>query len=642
MLNRSMFFLFTLTLIIPALGQSDFFLDTVLLTDHSVSLIEFSTSGGVAVTDDGQVFIISLEDEVTEVTEVFQPFNPSSFTALLMIRENMFFAASSSGQLFKYENGQVEQWDESYGFAASRVNSIGRVNHSFSGKVVIGTDLGLYTFSTDFTNVSLTDYYDGYNVDVFTDGPRCSLFDINKDTYCSNIPEHSLVVSGPTFTVETGYITHEEYSMEDSIHDATSIKRPGLSNSYYFSVITATNHGLRGKRLSECTNPNVITWIENDTVYDLEYYSTISGFSNLPEILFVASATGGYFFNDPSSNFYEMELDTIPELTEHSVSSISSVDCENSIWFGTDSGISRYRMLTGDPEYLNPGNVEEIAHCAGEMHYVNAPSNLSFNYQWLKDGVLLNDSIKSYLNTDEYGFYQVIVSNCFLTDTLDIATIFHNEAVNNEISYNGQLSTCPDSYLILETTYAYDQTYQWYLNNNAIDGAVYHNYSPLESGSYKVEAFNCNSISDFSETLEVIIYPAETPVLDPNYAKDSYCTGDTVKILAPEMDMEITWSDYWGSEFSAYNDQTYFIFHEYDVPNYVSFLSDMGCTGTLNLPYFNVENLPFAEYSEDTIAICEANPVYIYVNASAPVRWSAGIRQVYRGSWNIHFLCGEL
>ena len=143
---------------------------------------------------------------------------------------------------------------------------------------------------------------------------------------------------------------------------------------------------------------------------------------------------------------------------------------------------------------------DDIELCEGEtlLLQVNDPIS-GLNYQWngpeefLAEGDQIEITEVEQLND---GFYEVIA----LTD---ICTTDPSEVMVNVLDLPNVEITEFESALTAESEFA--QTYQWYLNGVAIDGANEASYVAEVTGLYHVEVTSLNGCVNISSTLNVIV-----------------------------------------------------------------------------------------------------------------------------------------
>ncbi|HNQ78961.1 MAG TPA: hypothetical protein PKJ37_02465 [Acidobacteriota bacterium] len=124
-------------------------------------------------------------------------------------------------------------------------------------------------------------------------------------------------------------------------------------------------------------------------------------------------------------------------------------------------------------------------------------------YQWIINGGDIPGATAQFYNAPISGNYSVRVSNsdgCVSTSPSRSITIFPVPEPN--IS-GDHFNTCPATSIPLSTG-AFD-SYQWYLNNNQIPGAVDQMVNAGTSGSYKVQVTNQEGCMAFSSNFQVFI-----------------------------------------------------------------------------------------------------------------------------------------
>ncbi|MBK9638817.1 MAG: T9SS type A sorting domain-containing protein [Bacteroidetes bacterium] len=155
--------------------------------------------------------------------------------------------------------------------------------------------------------------------------------------------------------------------------------------------------------------------------------------------------------------------------------------------FGSDSIVTNnvIQILPGGT--VNAGS--DVTICEGDSIQLNASSS-GLNYVWLFDSTISNPfSLSTFVNpsiTNSYVLWSGGWSNCSSYDTMTVIVI---PPIIPVISNNGNT---------LQSSMA--STYQWYLNNNAINGENSQIIYPQQSGYYSVQTIDANGCSSTSDS----------------------------------------------------------------------------------------------------------------------------------------------
>jgi hypothetical protein len=147
--------------------------------------------------------------------------------------------------------------------------------------------------------------------------------------------------------------------------------------------------------------------------------------------------------------------------------------------------------------------------CAGTV--VTLTSSAATGNQWYKDGVLISGAVQQTFQPLASGSYTVVVTNAFgctgIASLPEVVTFQAMPAAT--ISEGAQLAfnNCTNSTIVLtalNATTANGNTYQWYLNGNAINvNGTSSTYNATQAGNYAVVITNngCSSTSPFTKII---------------------------------------------------------------------------------------------------------------------------------------------
>ncbi|MNQ71191.1 hypothetical protein D3C85_858530 [compost metagenome] len=121
------------------------------------------------------------------------------------------------------------------------------------------------------------------------------------------------------------------------------------------------------------------------------------------------------------------------------------------------------------------------------------------NYTWKKDGAPYGDNTRT-VKTSESGIYTVEVDfgGCIATGTIDLKSNGFNASIDVADTVALDEGETID---VTVTTDATSPSYEWYLNNNLIDGATTNSYKVAAVGNYKVkisQVSGCIATKEFS------------------------------------------------------------------------------------------------------------------------------------------------
>ena len=627
MIFKSCFFsLAIIGILFPTHGQESFSIDTTLLGGYHITQMDFSSTEGAVITDQNDVFLIRENNETVDLTDAFEAYQGSSFTSVGFINESLFLIGTTGDSLLVYDNGSVRQIGGRSGLDAHHVTSI-LVNEYGA---TVGTTTGLYTLELPFTEAGKYFEYSDFrdSVMLMPQNRATFMYSLGGDPYCGNIEGSRVINLAPTATYERGFHTLAEHVDNEKIKTALLLPAFGVWNIIfdYSHMLQGSNLGLRFYSLGWC-NPNIETLIDGISINDLQMMA-LDNTMNIPDFILTGTDEGLYYIPDPKQTD-ALEILKIDALENTIINKVGFKDvlCDESIWLATESGLVQLKVNGMDLKYTREIQLQEGLWCNGDTIYLSPMRTTNFDFQWIRNGEILSGETAAYHRAGNHGFYQLAISNCHFTDTVDVANFVYDEEVDATVTHSGSLEICDNDYVNLSGPYLQnrDQTFQWYMNGNAIEGETSGSVEITQSGRYQLQAFNCNMVSDWSDTFDFTVYATETPELKETYSHDDYiCVGDTIWLKEPTMDVSIKWDSYYSDEYEKFNDLPYFIMQE-NRPSKVTFTTEMGCSQYLNLPSWYIPSRASFQFYADTIAFCEgtwANPNYSS-NASS-VYWSDG------------------
>lgn len=183
-----------------------------------------------------------------------------------------------------------------------------------------------------------------------------------------------------------------------------------------------------------------------------------------------------------------------------------------------------------DPSFTVNGNAigNEISICGNQTIKLEAEQNPNWNYQWLRDNIVLSGESSSSIQVSIPGKYQLKTSYkdiCSKSNTSTEFTVKTGLDVNIE-EINGKNEFCTGSTTTLKSSVSgANYTYQWMLDNTLLI-ANSDKLEISESGEYQLKVTEssgqCNSTSN---KIKLIKRDLPTPVITTT--KSKICVGET-------------------------------------------------------------------------------------------------------------------
>ena len=170
--------------------------------------------------------------------------------------------------------------------------------------------------------------------------------------------------------------------------------------------------------------------------------------------------------------------------------------------------------------------------CPTEFTVLSANNAIGNQYQWLKNGNLIQNANSNYYQAQDSGNYSVEITNLYnCVDTTISIKLNKFELPMASISNNGSTSFCEGDSIILNGNINTGLTYQWYKNGDTILDATNSTLVVKTAGDYKLEIKNTNGCSDFSSATSIVVNSKVSASISTGSAT-TFCQGGNVVIYA--------------------------------------------------------------------------------------------------------------
>lgn len=283
-------------------------------------------------------------------------------------------------------------------------------------------------------------------------------------------------------------------------------------------------------------------------------------------------------------------------------------------------------------DYCKP-DTKEIVATIDISDFPGVPSNLRFNYTWFKDNIQIgaisnSTSATNNLIVTESGVYKIVTTAYDITvnPTGNTAGLRISEAEANlkfhikpDVSISNTNTVCLNTSPVLNTAIlnltdlnlVIDViTFQWYLNNNPINGAITDTYTPTLPGDYYIKVIN----SPCSETNSNVIRIIANPNVQINSnaticENDSYTITSTNANAGSNSSLSYQWYKD-GVAIIGANASTYTVNKFNQALNttsqyYLETIEQGTCTNTSNIVSVTINALPVINTVATTLEQCD-------------------------------------
>ncbi|MGB3869114.1 MAG: T9SS type A sorting domain-containing protein [Flavobacteriales bacterium] len=181
--------------------------------------------------------------------------------------------------------------------------------------------------------------------------------------------------------------------------------------------------------------------------------------------------------------------------------------------------------------------------CAGETVELMAEAAPELSYQWMLDGVAIEDATTASMDVDASGSYSVEVTNACGSDVSAAIDVVVNPLPVHTPEAT-ELIACSGDAVTLSTTNTSGQAvlaYQWMLNGEAVDGATSADLTTVDAGEYTLEVSNITTGCNFTTAVITVISETVTSPALTAAGPVTFCQGGSVQLGADAQGNGVLW-----------------------------------------------------------------------------------------------------
>ncbi|MEI6947913.1 M12 family metallo-peptidase [Paraflavisolibacter sp. H34] len=184
-------------------------------------------------------------------------------------------------------------------------------------------------------------------------------------------------------------------------------------------------------------------------------------------------------------------------------------------------------VITPPVAAISPAGSAAI--CSGGSVVLQATAGAGYQYQWYRNGVLVDGASAASLTVSTQGTYRAVVSNgtCqSASNEVSVALSTPTAAV----TASGPAAFCEGGSVVLSTPARASYTYQWYKDNVLLDGATAASYTATATGSYTVKAMTGGCVGTSSPVPVMVLAPPAAAISPAG--STAICSGGNVVLQA--------------------------------------------------------------------------------------------------------------
>ncbi|HRG58966.1 MAG TPA: T9SS type A sorting domain-containing protein [Bacteroidia bacterium] len=191
-----------------------------------------------------------------------------------------------------------------------------------------------------------------------------------------------------------------------------------------------------------------------------------------------------------------------------------------------------------------PANINALGNttiCPGNDVILSANTGSGITHQWNLNGNPISNATNSTYTASTSGNYTVTetgANTCTAISSAITVTVLSGPAAT--INHFTPLNFCEGGSVNLVANSGAGLTYQWYLNNNIINGATDQNYVASTAGNYTVQVTLNGNCSATSNPVAVVVNSNPVASITPSGAT-TFCSGSSVTLVGNSGSYQYTW-----------------------------------------------------------------------------------------------------
>ncbi|MBK7965826.1 MAG: immunoglobulin domain-containing protein [Bacteroidetes bacterium] len=175
---------------------------------------------------------------------------------------------------------------------------------------------------------------------------------------------------------------------------------------------------------------------------------------------------------------------------------------------------------------------QSLIICSGSNTTLSTNATTGNNYQWLRNGVVIQGANSSSYGATLSGIYNCIQSNSCGADTSNNITLTVKGLPSASISTSGSTTFCAGDSILLNGPITNNRSYQWMRNGINIPNAIAPNFFVTQSGAYRLLITNTNTgCSKKGNIISTSLTPLPSATITP-LGPTTFCAGNNVTLQA--------------------------------------------------------------------------------------------------------------